>query len=220
VDGGWYGSQQADDRYYAAESIDRRRGITPPPVAESLYSDSNAVMVSTALEAAKVFADDGLRDFAIKSLERVLLACYKPGAGVAHYFDGQAHVRGLFADQLAMASACLDVFDVTGNVVYQMMAEELAHYAIRTMWDEGGDGFFDRARDDIEPPIGLMSRPLKPFVTNCESARTLFRLASASGEEDFARTATAALDAMHPFASTQGPLAAHYLLAVRTARAR
>src|SRR5262249_16836122 len=140
-DGGWYGSQQADDRYYAAESVEGRRVIAPPPVATSLYSDSNAVMVSTALEAAKVFGDDGLREVAIKSLEPVLLPGYKPGAGVTHYFDGQPHVRGLLADQLTMASACLDVFDSTGNVVYQMMAEELAHYAVRTMWDERNGGF-------------------------------------------------------------------------------
>jgi uncharacterized protein len=220
VDGGWYGSQQAGDRYYAADSPERRHAIAPPPVATSLYSDSNAVMVSTALEAAKVFGDDGLREFAIKSLERVLLACYKPGAGVAHYFNGEPRVRGLLADQLAMAAACLDVFDLTGNVVYEMMAEELAHFALRTTWDEERGGFVDRARDDVEPPIGLMSRPLKPFVTNCEASRTLLRLASASGEEDFARTATAALAAMRPLAPAQGPLAAHYLLAVRAARAR
>ena len=49
-----------------------------------------------------------------------------------------------------MADACLDVFDLTGNVVYEMMAEELAHYALRLMWDEEGGGFFDRARDDHE----------------------------------------------------------------------
>ena len=97
------------------------------------------------LHAARVFGDDGLREFALKSLERVLLACYKPGAGVAHYFDGQPRVRGLLADQFAMASACLDAFEVTGNVVYEMMAEELGHYAVRTMWDEAGGGFFDRA---------------------------------------------------------------------------
>jgi uncharacterized protein YyaL (SSP411 family) len=220
VDGGWFGSQQADDRYFASDSVERRRTLAAPPVATSLYSDSNAVMVSTALEAAKVFGDDGLREFAVKSLERVLLAVYKPGVGVAHYFDGHAHVRGLLADQLAMASACLDVFDLTGNIVYEMMAEELTHYAVRTMWDEARGGFFDRAGEDNEPPIGLMNCRLKPFVANCEAARMLVRLASASGEQDFARTATAALDAIHPLASSQGPLAAHYLLAVRAARAR
>jgi uncharacterized protein YyaL (SSP411 family) len=220
VDGGWYGSQQADDRYYAADSVDGRRAISPPPVSTSLYSDANAGMVATALAAAETFHDDGLREFAVKSLERVLLACYRPGFGVAHYFDGQPHVRGLLADQVGMTSACLDVFELTGNVVYQMMAEELAHYAMRTMWDDEGHGFFDRASDDDEAPIGLMSRRLKPFVTNCDAARTLIRLATVSGDQAFARAATDALEAMQPLASIQGPLAAHYLLAVRAVRAR
>ena len=105
-------------------------------------------MVSAALHAARTFEDDGLRDFALQSLERVLLACYKPGGGVAHYCRRPAvGVRGLLADQFAMASASLDAFEASGNIVYEMMAEELAHYAVRTMWDETGGGFFDRAPD-------------------------------------------------------------------------
>jgi uncharacterized protein YyaL (SSP411 family) len=220
VDGGWYGSQQADDRYYAADSIEERRSLPAPAVSRTLYADSNAAMVSAALAAASVFHDDGLRDFAVKSLERVLLACYKPGFGVSHYYDGQARVRGLLADQFAMASASLDVFDLTGNVVYSMMAEELGHYAIRTLCDEEGGGFFDRSADEPDAAIGLMRRRLKPFVTNCEASRTLIRLAATSGEQDFARIATRALEAMRPIAPGQGVLAAHYLLAVRAAAPR
>jgi uncharacterized protein YyaL (SSP411 family) len=220
VDGGWYGSQEADDRYYAARSNDARRALTAPSISHSLYADSNAVMVSTALVAANLFTDDGLRDFAIKSLERVLLGCYKPGSGVAHYYDGEPKVRGLLADQFAMAAACLDAFEVTDNVVYEMMAEELGHYAMRTMFDEAGGGFFDRGIEGGEESIGLMSRPLKPFVTNCDAARTLVRLGSASGEQDFVRAAERTIDAMRPLAAAQGPLAAHWLLAVRAAASR
>ena len=113
--------------------------------------------------AARTFADDGLRDFALKSLERVLLACYKPGrawlttslvnlqAGGAllrrlsrpSRSDG-GPVRGLLATNRDGARA-LDAFDTTGNVVYEMMAEELGQYAVRVMWDEDGGGFADRA---------------------------------------------------------------------------
>ena len=219
VDGGWYGSQDADDAYYAASSHDARRALTPPAISRTVYADSNAVMVSTSLAAANVFKDEGLRDFAIKSLERMLLLCYKPGFGVAHYYDGEPRVRGLLADQVAMASACLDAFDLTGNVVYEMMAEELGHYAMRTMFDEDGGGFFDRGHDE-EESIGLMRRKLKPFVTNCDAARTLVRLGSASGEQDFVRAAERTIEAMRPVAPAQGPLAAHWLLAVRGAAAR
>jgi len=118
-----------------------------------------------------------------------------------------------------MAAACLDAFDVTENVVYEMMAEELGYYAIRTMFDEEGGGFFDRGNDD-EESIGLMSRPLKPFVTNCDAARTLVRLGSASGDQDFVRAAERTIDAMRPLAPAQGVLAAHWLLAVRAAASR
>ena len=224
VDGGWRGSQQADERYYAAASAEGRRGVPAPAVTGSLYADSNAAMVSTALLAAQVFNDDGLREFAVKSLERILLTCYKPGGGVAHHFDGHARARGLLADQFAMADACLDVFDATENVVYEMMAEELGHYAIRVMWDKHRGGFFDRTQDqddaDAGPLIGLMNRPLKPFVTNCDASRTLRRLAAASGDHEFTRIAERTMAEMAPVAAHQGPLAAHYVLAMRAAAGR
>ena len=217
VDGGWRGSQHAAADYYESGSVESRQARPAPAVSPALYADSNAAMVQTALHAARVFGDDGLRDFAIRSLERVLTTCYKPGSGVAHYFDGQPRVRGLLADQLGMAAACLDTFDVTGNIVYEMMAEELAHYAIRVLWDDAEGGFFDRARDEA---IGLLEVPLKPFAGNCQAARTLRRLAEASGEREFATFADRTLAAMRPPAAEQGPLAAHYLLAVRDAAGR
>jgi len=220
VDGGWWGSQQADPAYYATASHDGRRKVTPPEVSRVLYADWNATMVGSALKAAAVFKDDGLRDFALKSFERVLLACYRPGHGVAHYFDGEPRVRGLFADQMAMTSAALDAHDLTGNVVYEMMAQELAQYAIRTMWDAEAGGFFDCAADASEPAVGLMRRRLKPFAVNCDAVRTLRRLAGASGANDFRVVAERTLDAMAPLALGQGPLAAHYVLAVRAGALR
>jgi uncharacterized protein len=220
VDGGWRAAQCAKPEYYAAGRAESRRTVPAPAVLPSLYAESNALMVQTALHAAKVFNDDGLRDFAIKSLERVLLSCYKPGAGVAHYFDTRARVRGLLGDQFAMSAACLDAFDVTGNVVYEMMAEELAHYAIRVLWDEVGGGFADRAFDDGDPPIGLLKTPIKPFAANCDASRTLRRLAEASGEREFVVFADRTLTAMKPLAKSQGPLAAHYVLAERAVAGR
>jgi uncharacterized protein YyaL (SSP411 family) len=220
VDGGWRGAQCANSEYYGAGSVESRRALAPPAVVPLLYADSNALMVQTALHAARVFDDDGLRDFAIKSLERVLLSCYKPGAGVAHFFDSQPRVRGLLADQFAMSAACLDTFEVTGNIVYEMMAEELAHYAIRVLWDEAEGGFVDRAFDEADPPIGLLNQPIKPFALNCDASRTLRRLAEASGEREFVVFADRTLSAMAPLAASQGPLGAHYVMAQRAAARR
>jgi uncharacterized protein YyaL (SSP411 family) len=215
VDGGWRTSQAAEPSYYAARSTEERRLLQAPAVCDRLYADATAAMASAAFHAARVFGDDGLREFAVKSLERVLLACYKPGSGVAHYSDGEPRVRGLLPDQVAMSVACLDAFDVTGNIVYEMMAEELAHYMVREMWDEAGGGFFDRRRDEPDQEIGLLRQSLKPFVVNCEAARMLRRLTASSGNNDFAIYAERTLAAMAPCALEQGPLAAHYLLALK-----
>jgi uncharacterized protein YyaL (SSP411 family) len=217
VDGGWHASQQADPHYYAAMSPEARRAMAAPPVVARLYADATAGMVRAAFHAARVFDDEGLRAFAMRSLERVLLACYRPGGGVAHYANGSVQVRGLLADQVAMAAACLDAFETTGNIVYEMMAEELAHYAIRVMWDDAEGGFRDRSHPGSSDDVGLLRHTLKPFVTNCEAARMLRRLAKTSGSHEFDAFADRTLAAVAPLAAEQGPLAAHYLLALHSA---
>ena len=170
-------------------------------------------MVSATLRAAELLDDTALGEFALKSLERIVVACYSPGAGIAHCLDGRPSVRGLLDDQIAMAAAHLDAHAATGNIVYEMMAQELAHYAVRTMWDGQHGGFFDRSVPEAAERVGLMRERLKPFVANCDAARVLKRLAARKGDHDFGARADATLAAMAPLAAQQGPLAAHYLLA-------
>jgi len=176
------------------------------------FSDANGVAASAMLHAARVFDDEALGKRAIEALERVLLASYKPGGGVAHSATG---VRGLLTDHVSMATATLDAWESTGNVVYRMMAEELMHFAVRTMWDGDRGGFFDRAVEDNDPPGVPPCRPLKPFVLNCEAAIVLRRLAEALNESVFGKQAVEALAAVSGRAASHGPLAAHYLLARR-----
>ncbi len=214
VDGGWAGSQQADRGYYAA-TLEERRAAAAPTVDRVLYAGWNAGMVSATLRAAELLDDTALGEFALKSLERIVVACYSPGAGIAHCLDGRPSVRGLLDDQIAMAAAHLDAHAATGNIVYEMMAQELAHYAVRTMWDGQHGGFFDRSVPEAAERVGLMRERLKPFAANCDAARVLKRLAGTKGDHDFGARADATLAAMAPLAAQQGPLAAHYLLALR-----
>ncbi len=214
VDGGWSGSQQADRDYYAG-TLEERQARTPPKVDGVLYAAWNAQMVSATLRAGELLDDTALGEFALKSLERINVACYSPGAGVAHCLDGRPSVRGLLDDQVSMAAAHLDAHAATGNIVYEMMAQELMHYAVRMMWDEQGGGFFDRSVPEAAERVGLMRDRLKPFVANCDAARVLKRLASVKGDHNFGEQAEATLAAMAPLAAQQGPVAAHYVLAVR-----
>jgi uncharacterized protein YyaL (SSP411 family) len=181
-----------------------------------LYADANATAASALLAASAALGDSDLAKQALASFERVVLACYRPGQGVAHYFDGTARVRGLLPDQIASVTALLDAHDVTDGEPYQMMAEELGHYAIREMWDERSGGFFDRAATPED--VGLLRSRRKPCVGNADAAVALARLQRVSREFDFSEYAAGALRASAGQAGRHGPLAAHYVLAARQLR--
>jgi hypothetical protein len=65
-----------------------------------------------------------------------------------------------------------------------------------------------------------MRRRLTPFGANCDAAIVLRRLAASSGDSEFASVADTTLAAMSGCAMSQGPHAAHYVLARRAARVR
>jgi uncharacterized protein YyaL (SSP411 family) len=217
VDGGWAGSQRLDPEYDSGGSP--RRGlatVTAPTIDRTLYTGWNAAMVSAALRAGRVLDDAALSEFAIRSLERIVELCYLPGAGMAHYHDGAPRIRGLLGDQVAMAEAQLDAYEATANIVYRMLAEELLLYALRTLWDESGGGFFDRAADP-QGDVGFLRDRLKPCAVNCAAARLLRRAARICGRESLTEAADRTLAAVRPDAADGAPLAAAIALATAAA---
>jgi uncharacterized protein YyaL (SSP411 family) len=218
VDGGWGAFQHADPAYYALDA-DARRAAAPPAVERLLRADASALMVSAALAYARARSDDGVAAFAVRSLERLLLACYRPGDGLAHD-DGVNPVRGLLADHVAVAAAALDAFDVSGNIVYEMMAEELMRYALRTMWDDVRGAFVDRVPVAVGEAVGRLARRVTPFAANADASRLLRRLAGTAGEPDFASAADRILAVTGALAPAQGAEAAQHELARRAAESR
>jgi uncharacterized protein YyaL (SSP411 family) len=201
--GGWGNSQWFDDANGA--HVDRTQ-----------YAGACGVTISATLRAAEALADPPLAEFAIASLERILVAGYRPAHGVAHCIDADGgSVRGLLEDQISMAGAALDASEAVGSVPYEMMAQELAFHALRTMWDENEGGLFDRAA--VADDVGRLRQRVKPFAPNCEAVRLLARMAAASGEREFRDKAQLIATAMLPLARDHGPLAAHCLLAMRAA---
>jgi uncharacterized protein YyaL (SSP411 family) len=178
-----------------------------------LYADANGAAAAALLRAASVLDDSAVAREALASFERVLLGCYRPGGGLAHYVSHDDPVRGLLGDQVWAVGALLDAHDLTDGEPYQMMAEELGHYLVREMSDAEAGGFYDRASHDDD--IGLLRTRRKPFVLNAEAAVALARLQRISHEFDFSLHARGALGAAARQARTQGPLAAHYVLAAR-----
>jgi uncharacterized protein len=189
------------------------RGYRGSESDSAVYSDTSAAASAALLAASRTLDDDDLAREAIEQLERVLLASYRPGRGIAHYDDGALRVPGLLADYVAMIHAILDAHEAAESEPYTMMAEELAHFVVNSFWDEELGACDDRAHETGE--IGLLRDRRTPFVANCEAIRAFARVARISTDADFRTRAQAAARAMAQVAAGYGPLAAHYVLAIR-----
>jgi uncharacterized protein YyaL (SSP411 family) len=181
---------------------------TPRLVDRAMYVDRNAMMVGALIRAAALFDDIWLRDLALRVLEEVIVPAYKPGDGVAHVAGGgpTAAVRGLLTDQIHVASALVWAHAATGRLPYSMLAAEVLHFAVRTMWDERAGRFRDRV--DSHDPVW-------PFELNCHAACAFARLAALTGDAAHQVRAETLLRSLAGEHVEQDLFGAPYALAVR-----
>ncbi|HKY21870.1 MAG TPA: DUF255 domain-containing protein [Vicinamibacterales bacterium] len=193
-------ADQANGGFYNASA--------PCGLDTSMYVDRNAMMVGAFIRAAALFDDVWLRDFALKSLEAVIVPAYRPGEGVAHAgCDGRSsRVGGLLTDQVHVASALIWAHAATGQLPYSMLAAELMQFAIRQMWNEQTDSFRDRVAPED---------PLVPFELNCVAACVLDRLAVLTDDQQLHDRARAILGSLTDEHRARDLFGAPYALAVR-----
>ena len=192
-------ADQANGGFYNAQTS---RGVD-----DSRYVDRNAMMVGAFIRAAALFNDIWLRDFALKSMETIVVPTYLPGDGVGHV--GHHHgvpVRGLLSDQIHVTSALIWAHAATGQLPYSMLAAELMQFAIRRMWSDEVGKFRDRASPDD---------PVMPFDLNCHAAYVLGRLAVLTGDDEYRHRARRLLDALSAEFREQDLFGALYALAAR-----
>ncbi len=191
-----------------------------PAVDKTVYASWNGMMVSALHEAYKVLGQEGARDRALMTLDALLAKSYNPQKGMYHSLvDGRAEIEGLLDDQVFMAAALLDAFEVTGNHRYFEVALELVETTIRRFWDDEGGGFFDTAKDltDRQGPLAIRRKPFQDSPTpagNSVAALVLDRLAILAERPDFRQKAERILDLLSAKAGDYGLFAAAYGLAL------
>ena len=208
--GYFYSSQAADPAYYALDG-QGRAGARAPYVDKTLYTERNAVVASAYMHASSVLNEPRYADLAIRALEYVWLDGYREGLGMHHYFDGQPHLPGMLADQVAMAQAWLDAYEHFGREVYLQRAETLVRFARNALRDLDGRYF-----DTISVPeaVGRLRRREKPFCENVVAAEIALRLYRLTGDEEYRHLAEETLQALVPFYAELGFEAARFGLAV------
>ncbi|MHB8411421.1 MAG: thioredoxin domain-containing protein [Candidatus Acidiferrales bacterium] len=215
---------------------------TAPAVDQTVYVSWNAMFVSAFLEAGRVLGRADCREFALKTLERILANawdekmgfCHRVPAASATFFGatsseapssradterigGSPALAGLLDDQVFAAAALLDAYEATLDRRYFAIAERTMQLAIEKYGDAEGGGFFDRASD--APPMGGLEVRRKAFQdsptpsTNSAAAIVLGRLYGFTGNALYREWAQRTLEAFAALAPQFGLYAATYGLA-------
>ena len=190
-----------------------------PYVDKTLYASWNAMFVSGYLEAARVLQDSmGLscRDFALKTVDRMLAEAWSEEKGFAHRIGGPS-LDGSLDDQVFGVLALLDSYEATLNEKYFRAAQRAMDIAIEKYGDSERGGFFDRSC--AAPPMGGLEVRRKPFQdsptpgANSVAAIALIRMHAFTNEPKYRQWAQKTLEAFAGIAPQYGMFAATYGLA-------
>jgi uncharacterized protein YyaL (SSP411 family) len=190
----------------------RRRA---PFVDRTRYTNWNAMMASAMIRAAEVLGDEWAGGHALLTLERLRQDSREADA-VPHTPGG---VTGLLDDQVQVAAAALDAYEMTGSREWLEWAERLMERVWSDYWDSQGGGLFDtaRGRRDEAGLLPARAKPLQDTPTpspNGVAGVNAFRLHELTGQPRWQERGAALVAAFGGRAAELGLYAATYLLAV------
>jgi uncharacterized protein len=194
----------------------RRERRPIPAIDETLYVGWNSMFVSAYLDAAHVLNRADCREFALKTLDRILAEAWDPSKGFLHRVGGP-RLEGSLDDQVFAVAALLDAYETAPDRHYFEIAERAMRLAIERFGDPEGGGFFDRAKDAA--PMGgldVRRKPLQDSPTpggNSVAAIVLDRLHGFTGERLYREWAEKTLEAFVGLIPQYGLFAATYGLA-------
>jgi uncharacterized protein YyaL (SSP411 family) len=197
-----------------------------PYVDKTVYVGWNSLCVSAYLEAATVLKLDPARQFALRSLDRILSEAWHPEQGLQHviaYSDPAAERRavpGLLDDYAFTAAACLDAYEATADLSYFTFAQRIADKMLDRMFDPVSGGFFDTPpADGGQKPMGVLGTRRKPFqdsptpAGNSVAAIALLRLHTLTNQQNYREKAEQTLELLAGLAGKFGIFVATYGIA-------
>jgi uncharacterized protein YyaL (SSP411 family) len=220
--------EEAVERLSAARNklLQARQARLTPFIDRTLYTSWNAMAVTAYLEAARVLRLDPACEFALKTLDRLLVQAWDGNAELAHviaYPDDHsaARVPGNLDDYAFTVHACVDAWLATGKIAYYRSAMRLAEAMIARFFDRTAGAFVDTALDaDDAARLGALTARRKPLqdsptpAGNPTAASALLRLEALSGKREFREVAEDTLGSFAGIVEHFGLYAGSYALAL------
>jgi uncharacterized protein YyaL (SSP411 family) len=212
----------AKGKLYAAR-LKRRT----PYVDKTIYVGWNGMCISAYLEAGRVLDLPDAKQFALKSLDRILSKTWDPVVGMGHvvaYGEGQSsrqRVAGTLDDYVFIGNAAVDAWEATGEIRYYDVAVDIADNVIRRFYDATGGAFFDTEAESTEKRYGALATRRKPLqdsptpAGNAVAAKLLLRLEELNGRVEYSVKALETLETFAGVVEHFGLYAATYGLALQ-----
>jgi uncharacterized protein YyaL (SSP411 family) len=199
-----------------ATMLAARKGRTAPAIDRTIYTGWNGLYISAFLETARVLGRTDCREFALKTLDRILAQAWDEQDGVLHRVGGP-RLAGVLDDQVFLAAALLDAWEDTLDARYLRAARRAMEFVLEKFADPSG-GFFDRSSDAA--PLGGLELRHKPTQdspvpsANSMAAIVLTRLQDWTGENHYGEAARRTLESFAGIGPEYGLFAATLGLAV------
>ncbi len=185
-----------------------RNSREAPFIDRALYTSINGMLISVFLHGFRILNDIKLKDFAIKSLDRILKMRL-----INNELYHTENVRALLDDYAYITEALLAAYEVTGNTAYIARAEELMKTCLDILWDSNKGGFFDT--DDHLLGIHIKGIEDMPHPSaNSICIRLLLKLFSITGNKVYRQHAEEALRYFSVKAGEIGIHAGYYFSAL------
>ena len=206
----FWGSQDADEHYYACDAAGRGRVKVKPALDRTVFVDTNALAARALLRAATLFERSDLPQAGLATIDHLWARGHGRRAMI-HYLGGP--IAGLLSDQAEMTAALLDAYEVSGDRTYLARARLLADWVLQHLRTRDGR-FADRPQALTADSGGARGAPLPVLEGGAETTDDLTRLAAFSGVSAYREEAARALAAYAPETAAAGPFAAAWALAV------
>ena len=195
-----------------------------PSVDRTLYTGWNGLCISAYIGAGRVLQLPNAVRFALKSLDRVLAAALR-NSRVSHVvaYSGaavpQTEVQGVLDDHVFLGHACLDAWEISGEMRYYEACETIATTLLARFYDGRAGGFFDTASDaiDLQGALRTRRKPLQDAPTaagNPNAAALLLRLHALNGNPAYRDNAQETLECFAGMVEHLGLYAATFALAL------
>jgi uncharacterized protein YyaL (SSP411 family) len=199
-----------------------------PFIDKTIYTNWNAMAISAYLEAAQVLRVTGTKEFALKTLDRILREAWSDASGLAHvvaydHGDDAGHrIAGMLDDYALLGHACLDAWERTGELSYFTAASKITEQMVIRFYDHTSLGFFDAEQNgSIDSKLGALSARRKPLqdsptpAGDPAAAWLLLRIHDLTGENALGEMAEDTLESFAGIVEHFGLYAGTYQLALQ-----